>query len=197
MSSWGGRPVEWSDDEGQTLALKGVRKRLVCPKLKEHVNARASSSTEDESGWESEASLETDLESEAESIDEDDDGFDADSEGETYSNSPHNSEIFHNCDQSLNSLVNKYPRNSLVPGFSKFYYIPSTGEFVALEDDVRCRSELAIGVHVMSEKGSDTEVEDEDVVDKVVVGEASGTEGGGGELNGRAEEASETEVDEG
>jgi len=113
------------------------------------------SSTSDESGWESEVDVETDIESEMESeVGEDDDGFDADSEGEfgqspvakiasfdddAATSFPGGSHFPSKPRISFNdyasSAVNGKSHSRPMTNFNKFFYVPSTGEFVALETD--------------------------------------------------------------
>ena len=114
----------------------------LCPKPKNASSRYAgASSTEDESGWESEADVETDIESGMDSeIGEDDDGFEADSEGDFGQSPIAKIASFPNGFSStigggfhIGHVLTKPPM-PVVP-FNKFFFVPSTGEFVALETD--------------------------------------------------------------
>ena len=105
------------------------------PKPKVACKYAGASSTEDESGWESELDVETDVESGMDSdVGADDDGFEADSEGE-FGQSP----------IAKIASINHFPTPGFVGGnlsggpplipFNKFFFVPATGEFVALETD--------------------------------------------------------------
>lgn len=106
-----------------------------CPKLKNASRYAGASSTEDESGWESELDVETDIESEMESeVGEDDDGFEADSEGEFGQSPIARITSFNNFAPSR--IVGGINSLGLPPiPVNKFFYVPSTGEFVSLETD--------------------------------------------------------------
>jgi len=186
------------------------------PKLTSSSSSRhyaGASSTEDESGWESEFSVETDVESELESeVEGDDDGFDADSEGEFAASSPVGSPgalrttslpgFHHNVGfvpfnniPSMHAIGNAHmaghqsnqlagPPSNLpagyqpnlptgTPGLSKFYFVPSTGEFVALEGG-SCWDLEKVGEGCdmkNTTEESDTEVEDDHSEDEDHLGD--------------------------